>query len=417
MPWHRTPISAHVSQRPPSPSSGRREARRLRPVRALATAVGAIGLLLAPGCAGLGPTRAPAAEVRSSVLVDGLEHPWGLAWLPDGSLLISERPGRLRIVRNGRLEPDPIAGVPEVLAAGQGGLLDVSVDPRFRRTRFVYLTYAAGSRARNHTRLARARFDGRALHDLEVLYAVPRLKSGSQHFGSRLLWLPDGTLLMSVGDGGNPPIRLEGALIRRQAQNPASALGKILRFNADGTIPTDNPFRDRPGAEPAVWSLGHRNIQGMARDPASGRVWATEHGARGGDELNLVRAGANYGWPEVTHSREYFGPPISERRSAEGMEDPRRVWTPAVAPSGLAVSSGRRVSQWRGDLFLGGLVSRDLHHLRVDAEGAVVEERRIPMGQRVRDVREGPDGHLYVLTDGAGDGRLIRVEAETSSQE
>ncbi|TVS01669.1 MAG: PQQ-dependent sugar dehydrogenase [Cyanobium sp. PLM2.Bin73] len=356
------------------------------------------------------PSQAPEATgFRQTVLVRGLEHPWALAWLPDGDLLISERPGRLRVVRGGVLDPVPVAGVPEVLASGQGGLLDVALHPRFAENRLVYLTYAAGTPEANHTRLARARFDGRALSQLEVLYAVPQRKSGTQHFGSRLLWLPDGTLLLAIGDGGNPPLRLEGDLIREQAQNRGSALGKILRLSADGSPAPGNPFQGDGGALPELWSLGHRNIQGLAYDPLQDRVWASEHGARGGDELNLVSAGGNHGWPLVTHSREYFGPEITPRRSAPEMVDPRRVWTPAIAPSGLAVASGR-VPQWRGDLFAGGLVSGDVRRLRIDGEGRVTAEERIPIGQRVRDVREGPDGFLYVLTDDARDGRLIRLE-------
>jgi aldose sugar dehydrogenase len=379
-------------------------------------------LLLGGGCARAdAPAAAPAIEaldpsqvreasgVRQTVLVRGLEHPWGLAWLPDGDLLITERPGRLRIVRDGVLDPVPVQGVPEVLAAGQGGLLDVSLHPRFAENRLVYLTYAAGTPEANHTRLARARFDGRALRQLEVIYAVPQRKGGTQHFGSRLLWLPDETLLLAIGDGGNPPLQLEGALIRDQAQNPASALGKILRLNADGSPAAGNPFQSDPSALPELWSLGHRNIQGLAYDPAGVRVWATEHGARGGDELNLVSAGANHGWPLVTHSREYYGPEITSRRTAPELVDPRRVWTPAIAPSGLAVASGR-VPQWRGQLFAGGLVSADVRRLRLDPQDRVVGEERIPIGQRVRDVREGPDGYLYVLTDSAADGQLIRLE-------
>ena len=276
-----------------------------------------------------------------------------MAWLPDGDLLITERPGRLRLVRGGVLQPEPIRGVPEVLAAGQGGLLDVAVHHDFATNRWIYLTYASGSAASNHTRLARARFDGRALTDLQVLFAVPQRKAGSQHFGSRLLWLPDGTLLLAIGDGGNPPVQLDGALIRTQAQNPSSALGKVLRLNDDGSPAKGTPFSGKPGALPGLWSLGHRNIQGLAIDRRGGRVWASEHGARGGDELNRIEAGVNYGWPKVTHSREYFGPAIAPATSAPGLRDPALVWTPAIAPSGLAHYDGDRYPGWRGDLFAG----------------------------------------------------------------
>lgn len=370
-----------------------------------------LALLLPGGCARAeAPAKAPSVQsIRQTVLVRGLEHPWGLAWLPDGNLLITERPGRLRIVRDGVLDPAPIPGVPAVLAAGQGGLLDVSVHPRFAANRFVYLTYAAGTAEENHTRLARARFDGQALSQLEVLFAVPQRKSGTQHFGSRLLWLPDHTLLLAIGDGGNPPLELDGGLIRIQAQRRDSALGKILRLNDDGTPAAGNPYAAQPGVLRELWTLGHRNIQGLAYDPVRRRVWATEHGARGGDELNLIEPGANYGWPLVTHSREYGGPEISTTRTAPGMIDPRRVWTPAIAPSGLAAATGR-VPQWRDHLFAGGLVSQDVRRLRLDPDGRVVAEESIPIGSRVRDVREGPEGFLYVLTDSAGDGRLIRLE-------
>ena len=351
-----------------------------------------------------------AMTVRAVPVVRGLEHPWSVAWLPGGDLLITERPGRLRLVRDGVLEEEPIQGVPEVFATGQGGLLDVSLHPDFPSNGFIYLTYSAGSEKTNHTRLARARFDGRALKELEVLYAVPQRKAGAQHFGSRLLWLPDGTLLMAVGDGGNPPLQLEGALIRTQAQNLGSALGKILRLNGDGTPAPGNPFVGRPGALPGLWSLGHRNIQGLAFDRLNRQVWASEHGARGGDELNRIEAGENYGWPKVTHSREYFGPAISQATSAPGLRDPEVVWTPAIAPSGLAVYDGDRYPGWRGNLFAGGLVSRQVHRLVPGRQGTVAEQQQIPIGARVRDVRQGPDGWLYVLTDGAGDGELLRIE-------
>ncbi|QEY33308.1 PQQ-dependent sugar dehydrogenase [Synechococcus sp. RSCCF101] len=354
---------------------------------------------------------ADAASLQAEVIVSGLRHPWSMSWLPDGALLISERDGALKLFRHGQATPELVSGVPEVFASGQGGLLEVAVHPQFERNGWIYLTYAAGDTERNRTTLARARLEGTRLIEPEVLYAVPQWKRGSQHFGSRLLWLEDGTLLMSVGDGGNPPLTLDGALIREQAQNQGSALGKLLRLRDDGSIPADNPLVGDAGAEPTVWSLGHRNIQGLARDAGAGAIWASEHGALGGDELNRVGPGGNHGWPLVTHSREYSGAEITPRRSAPGLQDPQHVWTPAIAPSGLAVHGGGMTRAWRGDLFAGGLVSRDVRHLRRLSDGSVVELGALRIGQRVRDVREGPDGCLYVLTDSGHDGRLLRLVA------
>lgn len=362
------------------------------------------------------PTAAPSSSIAKAqsyqkvTVVKGLEHPWSVAWLPDGAMLITERPGRLRIARNGVLDLTPIAGVPEVLAVNQAGLMDVSIHPRFAQNRFIYLTYSHGTEQANRTRVARARFDGKALQDLQTIFEVSQTKTGGQHFGSRIVWLPDGTMLVAIGDGGNPPIRLGDELIRKQAQNLRSHLGKIVRLNDDGSVPRDNPFVQSAEADPVVWSYGHRNIQGMTFDPATKRIWITEHGARGGDELNLAEAGNNYGWPIVTHSREYFGPEISQERSRSEMVDPKTVWTPAVAPSGLAIYSGDRFGQWQGDLFAGGLVSQDVRRIDLDAAGNVVSQEPIDIGQRVRDVRQGPDGLLYILTDEAPDGQLIRLE-------
>jgi aldose sugar dehydrogenase len=346
-------------------------------------------------------------------IIKNLEHPWSLTWLPDGSQLITERPGRLRIVRNGKLDPTPIAGVPPVLAAGQGGLMDVSLHPRFAQNRFIYLTYSHGTEQSNRTRLARATFDGKVLRNLRVIFEVDPVKTGTQHFGSRILWLPDNTMLIAIGDGGNPPLQLNGDLIRKQAQNRRAHLGKIVRLNDDGSIPTNNPFATDKDAHPAIWSYGHRNIQGVTFDPATKRVWATEHGSKGGDELNLVEAGKNYGWPIVTHSREYTGGEISSQRSRSGMVDPKWVWTPAIAPSGLVIYRGDRVPAWQGNLFAGGLVSQDVRRIELDATGKVVNQQLIPIGQRVRDVRQGPDGLLYILTD-QQDGQLIRLEPKDS---
>jgi aldose sugar dehydrogenase len=352
------------------------------------------------------PIEVPKGQnFRPVTVVDRLEHPWGMAWLPTGETLITERPGRLRIIRAGKLDPTPIAGIPPVFAVGQGGLLDIAVHPNFARNRWIYLTYAHGDQSANRTRVARAVFDGEKLQDLQVIFEVSRPKTGSQHFGSRLLWLPDGTLLVSIGDGGNPPLQLDGDFIRQQAQNLNSDLGKIIRITDNGEILPDNPF---PNSK--IWSYGHRNIQGMAIEPATGRIWATEHGAKGGDELNLVEKGKNYGWPLVSASQEYgTDRPVSVEKPRPGMVDPRRIWTPAIAPSGLAFYTGDRFLEWRSDLFAGGLVSKSVHHIDIDASGQARERAAIAIGQRVRDVRQSPDGYLYLLTD-EDNGQLIRLE-------
>ena len=338
-------------------------------------------------------------------VIEGLEHPWSMVWLPNGEILITERPGRLRVVREGKLDPKAIAGVPEVFAVGQGGLLDVAIHPQFAQNRWIYLTYAHGDREANRTRVARAVYDGASLRDVRVIFEVSQAKTGSQHFGSRLLWLPDGTLLVAIGDGGNPPLQLAGDLIRKQSQNLQSHLGKIIRINDDGSLPKDNPFM---GSK--IWSYGHRNIQGISFDPMTQRVWATEHGAKGGDELNLIEKGKNYGWPVVSASQEYgTNTPVSSEESRPGLIDPKTIWTPAIAPSGLVFYTGNRFPNWQGNLFAGGLVSRDIRRLEVDKSGEIINQEAIPIGQRVRDVRQSPDGFLYLLTD-EGNGQLIRLE-------
>lgn len=346
---------------------------------------------------------------RLETVVSGLEHPWGMAWLPDGSLLVTERPGRLRRVRDGVLAPAPIAGVPEVLAYKQGGLLDLALDPAFADNRRLYLSYAYGEPRANRLRVAAATLDGERLEDLRVILETAPVKSDGQHFGSRLAFLPDGTLLVSVGDGGNPPLKVDGELSRLQAQKLGSRLGKILRVNTDGAIPADNPFVGQAGADPAVWSYGHRNIQGLTVDGMRGWVWANEHGARGGDEVNRIEGGMNYGWPLVTYSRDYVTRlPISSERSRPGMVDPVLVWKDSIAASGFVLYTGERFPEWRGDLFAGGLVAREVRRLDLDEAGRVAGEEAIAIGARVRDVRQGPDGLLYVLTD-EDDGALIRI--------
>ena len=349
-------------------------------------------------------------KFKQTTVVEGLERPWSMAWLPDGTMLVTEKAGRLRLIREGQLLPTPIAGLPEVMSSGQGGLMDVSLHPQFTQNQLIYLTYAHGQKNANRTRLVRAKLNGdNTLRDLKVIFEVSQEKSDGQHFGSRMAWLPDGTLLLAIGDGGNPPVELAGELIRKQAQNLRSHLGKIVRLNPDGSVPPDNPFVNNKNANPKVWSYGHRNIQGLVYDSAKKQVWATEHGARGGDELNLPEAGKNYGWPIVTRSQEYFGGEISEERSRVGLVDPKVVWTPAIAPSGLAIYNGDRFPAWQGDLFVGGLVGEGIRRIDLDDAGNIQGQEEMPIGQRVRDVRQGPDGLLYVLTD-ESNGRLVRLE-------
>jgi glucose/arabinose dehydrogenase len=361
-------------------------------------------------------------DYRQVAVAEGLEHPWSIAWLPDGTALVTERPGRLRAIRNGRLDPQPIGGVPPVLVAPerglvfQAGLFEVSPHPNFAQNNLLYFTYAHGTPQENRTRLARASFDGRTLSNLQVLFEVSQTKPDFQHYGGRLLWLPDGTLLMSVGDGGNPPVMVEGGLSRLQAQRPESHIGKILRLRDDGTPAPDNPFAGRAGARPEVYSIGHRHIQGLARHP-DGRIFASEHGPLGGDELNLIRPGQNYGWPVVTWGRDYAGgATIGEgQRSAPGMADPVLVWFPAViGASGLMVYSGDRFPAWQGNIFAGGLATQDVRRIALNPDGSVAAHQSMRIGQRVRDVRQGPDGMIYVLTDEIH-GRVFRLEPARGS--
>jgi glucose/arabinose dehydrogenase len=344
---------------------------------------------------------------KKETVVSGLEHPWGMAWLPDGSILITERPGRIRRVVDGRLLEAPLENVPPVLSYGQGGMLDIALHPKFAHNQLVYFSYTSGTQNANKTTVSRGKLVENRLEKIETLYEASHAKSGGQHFGSRIVWVDDRSFLVSVGDGGNPPTKLEGELIRNYAQDKKASLGKVLRFLDDGTPHPDNPFVNEEGSLKEVYSLGHRNIQGMTVEPGTRRVWASEHGARGGDELNIIESGANYGWPVVTYSREYFGPQISEESSKPGMKDPMLVWTPSKAPSGLTFYNGSVFPEWKGNLFSGAL--KFVHVRRVVLDGTkVTHEDKLTIGERVRDVREGPDGYLYVLTDQV-DGKLFRL--------
>lgn len=342
------------------------------------------------------------------VVLSGLEYPWSVAWLPDrqNELLVTERPARLRIVKDGELIAEPIDGLPEIFVSGQGGLLDVSLHPNFLENRWVYLTYSTGDEDANRTTVGRGVLEDESLKNFKEIFRVSDDKSGDQHFGSRIEWLSDGTFLLTLGDGGNY-IRFEDDWIREQAQNPGSHLGKILNLTREGEPVPDGPFAGDDNFLPEIWTLGHRNVQGITREPETGRIWINEHGSRGGDELNLLKAGENYGWPEVTYSREYHYLRISDETSRPGMKDPKVVWTPAQAPSGLEFYTGDKFPEWQGDLFSGGLVSEQVRRIILDGENIIGEES-LTIGRRIRDVSQGPDGFLYLLTDHE-DGQFIRI--------
>ncbi len=348
--------------------------------------------------------RALAAQDRERVRIDGLElelarlagpleHPWGLAFLPEGGALVTERPGRLRrIDATGRLDPQPIAGVPEVWARGQGGLLDVALHPHFTTNRLVYLSYAAPIGRGAATRVARARLEGHRLVDLQVLVTCDPPSTGGRHFGSRLVFARDGRLFVSTGDRGE----------MERAQKLDDLAGKILRIEADGRVPADNPFVGRPNARPEIWAYGIRNAQGLSLHPATGELWEHEHGPRGGDEVNVIEPGANYGWPLVTHGIDYTGLPIGYGKTMPGVVDPIWVWVPSIAPSGMAFYDAPAIPSWRGSLFVGALAGQMLVRLELDGR-RVVREQRLLVGEigRIRDVRVGPDGALYLLEDAA----------------
>ena len=347
-------------------------------------------------------------------VVGGLEHPWAAVWLPgDAGMLITERPGRLRVFVDGELRREPVAGLPEIGAIGQGGLMDVDLHPDFTENRLVYFTAATGTRNANRTVLFRATLseDLRTLSDVEEIYRVKRDKAGGQHFGSVIEWLPDGSLLLSIGDGGNPPVTLDGELIRKQAQNHATSFGKVLRMTDEGEPHPDNPYIDGEGAAPFVYTYGHRNVQGIARRPGTDEIWVTEHGAKGGDELNRLERGANYAWPEATYSTEYWGPAIADSATLEGTIDPHVVWTPALAPCGLAFYTGDAFSDWGGDLVAGGLVAQQIRHIHFDDAGDIVDQTTLQFDQRIRWVGMSPDAELFVLTDETPGG-LYRIDPD-----
>ncbi len=338
--------------------------------------------------------------IRVEVVADGLVHPWGLTFLPDGRMLVTERPGRLRIVSNEGRISEPLAGVPRVFAQGQGGLLDVALNPDFASNRLVYLSYAEPGQGGASTAVARGRLAATALEDVEVIFRQQPRYGGSNHFGSRLVFSRDGRLFVGLGE------RFEFD----PAQDLSDHLGTVVRINPDGSVPPDNPFVGRADAEPEIWSYGHRNIQGATLHPQTGALWIHEHGPRGGDEINLPEPGRNYGWPLVSWGRHYSGEPIPDPPTRPDLAQSIFHWTPSIAPSGMAFYTGNLFPSWRGNLLVGGLVPEELVRLTLDGQ-RVTGEERIPIGARVRDVRQGPDGAVHILTDHRNGGILRLVPA------
>lgn len=353
-------------------------------------------------------TKAPLPETPSSygltVLASGLERPWGLGFLPEGRMLVSERPGRLRIVGADGQVSAPVAGVPEVRASGTSGLLDIAMDPQFAANSLVYFTYMEPHGELSGAVVARARLDWRseqpALHDLSVIFQAEPLSARDENGGSRLAFGRDGTLYITIGD----------RFASDEAQNLGSHLGKVIRIRPDGGIPSDNPFVGQPGARPEIYALGQRNAQGLAFEPESGALWEIENGAKGGDELNLVRPGANYGWPIITYGRGYDDAPIGVGTAKDGLEQPIYYWDPSIAPSGFTFYSSARAPHWRGNIFVASLKGQHVSRLVLEGGRVVAEEQLLgELHSRLRHIAEGPDGALYVLTD-EENGRLVRVE-------
>jgi aldose sugar dehydrogenase len=395
----------------------------------------ALALLVAAGCRGNGPTlngdvattaaldtsrnardaATPATpggdhEYRVVTVAEGFVHPWSIAFLPNGDMLVTERPGRVRVVRNGQLVAEPVAGVPQVRARGQGGLLEVMAHPDFAQNQLIYLTHsrpnADGSQAT--TAVIRGRFDGSRLSEVQDVFEARAWSTANQHFGSKLAFDGRGHVFITVGDRGADPFTGRN----HPSQSPANHQGTVVRLHDDGRVPADNPLVNEPGALPEIWSYGHRNPQGLAIHPQTGDIWTNEHGPQGGDELNLTLPGRNYGWPVVGHGVQYGGRPIHEARSLPGMEDPVHVWVPSIATSGMIIYTGDAFPNWRGNFFIGGLAGETVRRLVMDGHRVAEEHRMFEGRGRVRDIREGPDGFIYIAIDdrGGAASSVVRLE-------
>ena len=356
-----------------------------------------------------GQTRAPGVKtdvaLSHSVVASGLTHPWGLALMPDGRWLVTEKPGRLRIITAQGQVGEPVQGLPRVDARGQGGLLDVITSPGFGQDRLIYWSYAEPRDGGNATSVARGRLsnDGARVEDVQVIFRALPVYDGDKHFGSSLAFASDGKLFITLGERSDRPMRA-------QAQDLGSHMGKTIRINADGSVPQDNPFVGRAGALPEIWSLGHRNVQGIAVQPGTGAIWTIEHGTRGGDEVNLDKPGLNYGWPDAAYGVEYAGGQITGGNTqAQGTEQPVYYWDPVIAPGGATFYQGAMFPGWNGDLLVAGLKEKHIARLVIENNRVVGEERLITdLGERVHDVAVGPDGAVWAITDEA-DGKLVRL--------
>lgn len=344
-----------------------------------------------------GTVETSAGTIAVTRLAEGLEHPWGMAFLPDGRLLVTERAGRLRILGRDNVLSPPLEGVPEVFAEGQGGLLDVALDPDFDENSQVYLSFAEAGEEGASTAVGRGTFEGSRITGFEVIFRQQPKVEGSAHFGGRIVFSPDDHLFLTMGER----FKFE------PAQDPANHLGAIVRINSDGSVPADNPFYGRPGARDEIWTFGHRNIQAAAFQPETGDLWVGEMGPEGGDELNLIEPGNNYGWPVVSWGSHYGGRSIPSPTTQPRFADSRKHWTPVISPSGMIFYTGEMFPQWQGDALIGGLTSQEL--VRVEFNESKIEgEERIPMGARIRDVEQAPDGSVYLLTD-KENGEILRL--------
>jgi aldose sugar dehydrogenase len=350
-------------------------------------------------------------KIRVTIVARGLSHPWGMTWLPGGDMLVTERPGRLRLVKNGTLDPTPISGLPPMHVRGLAGLLDIALHPNFAANRLIYFSYVKDGEKGATTAVARGRLDGMALTNVQDIFVAESWMKGNDfgdgRFGSRIAFGRDGTLFITCGDRDRP----DGG------QNTNDHFGKVIRVNDDGTVPKDNPFVGRAGYRPEIYTLGQRNQQGLAFNPVNGDLWASEQGPNGGDEINVIKPGLNYGWPIVSYGRQYAGPNQSEIPWKEGMELPIVFWVPSIATSGMAFYTGDKFPNWKNNVFVGamrqGEIDRTGHIERIVFNEKWEEIRReqmlMEMRQRIRDVRQGPDGFLYVLTD-EDQGALLRIE-------